>query len=55
MVVRESLRMHPPVAFTNREAIRDDILPLSKPVIDRYGRVHHTLRKAYFRMLQRFP
>jgi Cytochrome P450 len=46
MVVRESLRVHPPVAFTNRVSMKDNILPLSKPVVDRNGRVHHTIRKV---------
>jgi len=44
MVVRECLRLHPPVPVTGREAMKDDILPLSHPFTDRAGRVHHTLR-----------
>jgi cytochrome P450 len=48
MVVRESLRLHPPVPATSRVSMKDDILPLSKPVVDRNGRVHHTLRKVDF-------
>jgi hypothetical protein len=46
MVVRESLRVHPPVGATSRMSMKDDILPLSKPVVDRKGKVHHTIRKV---------
>lgn len=44
MVVRESLRVHAPVPLTSRVAMKDDILPLSEPVTDCKGKVHHTLR-----------
>ncbi len=38
-VVRETLRIHPPVASTMRVATKDDILPLSEPVKDRNGNI----------------
>ncbi|KAG6871193.1 hypothetical protein C0992_011546, partial [Termitomyces sp. T32_za158] len=40
MVVRETLRVHSPVAATMRMATQDDILPLHKPFTDRKGVVH---------------
>ncbi|KAJ7051515.1 cytochrome P450 [Mycena amicta] len=42
-VVRETLRAHAPVVFTQRKAMVDDILPLSKPVVDKEGREHWSL------------
>lgn len=44
MVVRESLRMHPPAPYVHRQSMKDDILPLRNPVIDCKGEVHHTIR-----------
>jgi cytochrome P450 len=38
-VVRETLRIHAPVASTVRVAMQDDILPLSEPIKDKYGRM----------------
>jgi cytochrome P450 len=52
MVIRESLRVHPPVPATSRISMKDDILPLSKAVVDCKGKVHHTIRKVDFEMLQ---
>lgn len=46
MVVRESLRMHPPAPYVHRQSMKDDILPLRNPVIDCKGEVHHTIRKV---------
>ncbi len=43
-VVRESLRMYPPVATTLRMATRDDVLPVSEPVVDRYGKLQKEIR-----------
>ncbi|KDR81977.1 hypothetical protein GALMADRAFT_240373 [Galerina marginata CBS 339.88] len=43
-VVRESLRLYAPVPETSRVAAKDDFLPLSKPFIDRHGKLHHELR-----------
>ncbi|KAJ6567804.1 cytochrome P450 [Mycena sp. CBHHK59/15] len=42
-VVRESMRVYAPVAFTTRMAMTDDVLPLSKPYIDKQGRAHDSL------------
>ncbi|KAJ7800629.1 cytochrome P450 [Mycena olivaceomarginata] len=39
----ETMRVHAPVISTQRMAIKDDVLPLSKPYIDREGRVHDSL------------
>jgi len=36
-VVRETLRIHPPVISTMRVATQDDVLPLNEPVKDRNG------------------
>ncbi|KAJ6449800.1 cytochrome P450 [Mycena sanguinolenta] len=41
-VVRETLRVHGPVAFMDRIATQDDVLPLSRPYIDRAGKSHDT-------------
>lgn len=38
-VVRETLRIHAPIPSTLRVATRDDILPLSEPIKDKYGRM----------------
>jgi cytochrome P450 len=38
-VVRETLRIHAPVATTMRVATQDDILPLGEPIKDKYGRM----------------
>ncbi|KAJ7183547.1 cytochrome P450 [Mycena filopes] len=42
-VVREVMRVHSPAVFTQRMAMEDDILPLSKPYVDRLGNVHESL------------
>ncbi|KAG6838851.1 hypothetical protein C0991_007927, partial [Blastosporella zonata] len=44
MVVRETLRLHAPVAETIRQATQDDIIPLNKPFIDRKGVVRDGVR-----------
>ncbi|KAH7910527.1 cytochrome P450, partial [Hygrophoropsis aurantiaca] len=38
-VVREALRVHPPVPGTIRVAMKDDVIPLDTPVTDKNGRV----------------
>ncbi len=38
-VVRETLRLHPPVASTDRMAAKDDVIPVQTPYTDRYGNV----------------
>jgi cytochrome P450 len=42
-VVREVLRVYAPVLFLERIAMQDDVLPLSKPYIDKAGTSHDTL------------
>ncbi|KAJ7186411.1 cytochrome P450 [Mycena filopes] len=37
-VIRETMRLYPPVAFTVRMAMEDDVIPLSKAYLDRNGR-----------------
>ncbi|KDQ54054.1 hypothetical protein JAAARDRAFT_160991 [Jaapia argillacea MUCL 33604] len=37
-VVRESLRVHAPVPSTTRVVMRDDVVPLSTPIVDKDGR-----------------
>ncbi|KAJ7470177.1 cytochrome P450 [Mycena galericulata] len=41
--VRETLRVHAPVAFVNRMAMEDNVLPLSQPYIDTKGKSHDSL------------
>lgn len=48
MVVRETLRVHAPVPSTMRVAMKDDVLPLSKPFTDRKGNVHEGIRCVAF-------
>ncbi|KAI0633800.1 cytochrome P450 [Trametes polyzona] len=43
-VVRETLRLHAPLTQLVREAKKDDVIPLSEPYIDRYGREHNEIR-----------
>lgn len=43
-VVRETLRVYGPLATTLRVALRDDVLPVSKPFEDRYGRLRNEIR-----------
>ncbi|KAF8202079.1 cytochrome P450 [Mycena galopus ATCC 62051] len=42
-VVREVLRVHGPVAYIERIATKDDVLPLSRPYVDETGKSHETL------------
>ncbi|KAJ7191322.1 cytochrome P450 [Mycena pura] len=42
-VVRETMRAYSPVVFTQRMATADDVLPLSKPYIDKEGNEHYSL------------
>jgi cytochrome P450 len=43
-VVKETLRLHPPLGETMRVATKDDILPLEKPLIDKHGVIHDGIR-----------
>ncbi|KAJ7016522.1 cytochrome P450 [Mycena alexandri] len=42
-VIRETMRLYPPVAFTVRTAMEDDVIPLSKPYLDRNGRSYDSI------------
>ena len=46
MVVKETLRVHSPVAMTVRVATKDDEIPVAKPYTDRYGVQRTTIRSA---------
>ena len=46
-VVRETLRLYPPVPNVLRAATKDDCIPLSKPLTDRKGIVHNEIRLAF--------
>jgi cytochrome P450 len=43
-VVRETLRLHPPVSDVQREVMKDDCIPLGKPFTDRKGIVRSEIR-----------
>ena len=45
-VVRETLRVHPPVPSSMRIAMKDDVLPVEKPYTDKNGVVHESIRYA---------
>ena len=44
MVVRETLRIHTPVASTIREATADDVIPVAEPFVDRFGQVQNSIK-----------
>ena len=46
-VVRETLRLYPPVSGSMRAANKDDCIPLSKPFTDRKGIAHNEIRLAF--------
>jgi hypothetical protein len=48
MVVRETMRIHAPVASTSRIAMVDDVLPLNTPFTDRKGITHDRIRYIIF-------
>ena len=43
-VVRETLRLYAPVTATVRVAAKDDILPVTAPFRDRYGKLQNEIR-----------
>jgi cytochrome P450 len=43
-VLRETMRLYPPVSFSMREAMQDDVLPLSRSYLDRNARSYDTIR-----------
>ncbi|KAF7328718.1 Cytochrome P450 [Mycena venus] len=42
-VIRETMRICAPVTFRHRMATQEDVLPLSKPYVDQYGRSNDSL------------
>lgn len=46
--VRETMRLYPPVAFSRRQAMEDDVLPLSRPYVDRNGQVYDNIQYSLF-------
>ncbi|KAF7346668.1 hypothetical protein MSAN_01804400 [Mycena sanguinolenta] len=42
-VVREVMRVHAPVEYTSRTAMKDDVLPLSKHYIDQHGQTYNSI------------
>lgn len=46
-VVRETLRLYPPIRTAARAAEKDDSIPLSKPFTDRKGNVRNEIRLAF--------
>ena len=47
-VVRETMRLHPPVPSTMRVAIQDDVMPLEQPVKDADGNIHEYIKSVRF-------
>ena len=43
-VVRETLRIHAVVIASDRVAVRDDVIPLEKPFVDKQGIVRHEIQ-----------
>ncbi len=43
-VIRETLRVYAPVTTSLRVAVQDDVLPVSKPFVDRNGLVQNQIR-----------
>lgn len=39
-VIRETLRMWPPLPFLSREARKTDVIPTEQPWIDKHGQQH---------------
>ena len=44
MVIKEVLRYHSPVPMTMRTAIKDDVVPLETPFVDRNGVTRDSVR-----------
>ena len=43
-VVRETLRLHSPVATLTKIAMKDDMIPLDKPFIDNKGNTQRAIK-----------
>jgi hypothetical protein len=48
------MRVHSPVAFTNRMAMRDDVIPLGTPYTDTQGKQHDSIVYASSQFLFRY-
>ena len=46
-VLRETLRLHPPLSMVLRAAGKDDSIPLNTPFKDRKGMLHNEIRFAF--------
>ena len=51
-VVRESLRLHSPVSFSQRVATDDMVIPLQKPFTDKHGVLQNTIRYEVYSQSQ---
>ena len=47
-VVRETLRIHTPVAGTMKVAVKDDVVPLGTPFVDKKGKICDNILWAHF-------
>ena len=47
-VVRETMRLYPPVEVTTRVATQDDIIPLDVPFTDKHGQIQHEIRSVLY-------
>ena len=43
-IVRETMRLHPAVSATTRVAMKDDVIPLNEPFVDKKGQIHREVR-----------
>nr|GAT43310.1 predicted protein [Mycena chlorophos] len=50
-VVRETLRMHPSLVFTQRMAMSEDVMPLGKPYVDINGVTHDSIHVSPGQMI----
>lgn len=47
-VLRETLRLYPPVPQVSRQATKDDVIPLNKPYVDTQGKISHSIQYVHF-------
>jgi hypothetical protein len=47
-VTREALRLHSPAPNVVRAPMKDTVIPLSKPFVDRHGVKRHELRQVIY-------
>lgn len=46
MVVRETLRLHPPVPLTIRTSGKEQVIPVDEPFVDRFGNIQNQIRSV---------